>query len=58
MKEKIKCPNCGSDKLDSFRHSGTGSSNKGKKPNGKGPISYECQNCEYEFTEDNLNKNE
>ena len=52
MREEIKCPICGSDKLDSFRHSGTGSSNKGKKPNGKGPISYECQNCEYEFTED------
>lgn len=55
MKEKIKCPKCESDKLETFNHSKVGSSEKGKLPNAKGPVTYECQNCGYEFTEDELN---
>lgn len=54
MKTKIECPKCGSDKLESSRHSGVRSSNEGELPNGKGPISYECQNCGHEFTVDEL----
>ena len=57
MREEIRCPICESDKLEPFDFSGAGTSNNGKIPNGKGPISYECQNCGYEFTEDALNKN-
>lgn len=59
MKEEIRYPKCGSDKVDSFKHSGAGPSNNGKLPNAKGLVTYECLNpkCRHIFSEDNLNKN-
>ncbi len=55
MEEKIKCPECGSENIEPYRHSAVGASIDSEKPSAKGPISYECRNCGYEFTEENLN---
>jgi rubredoxin len=56
MKEKRKCPKCGSDKLEPFNFPQVRASDTGELPRGKGLISYECQNCGYEFIEGELDK--
>jgi len=58
MKGKIRCPKCGSENVEPYRHSAVGASKDSEKPNAKGPMTYECQNpkCGYEFSEDDLKK--